>query len=87
MLLQPSNHEGNGSGERTKERKNASKDQGPAEVGLLADLLSKLRAAHKRGMVGIVSCQPVCLNGYMLTPRGKEGKDIDLRNSVANIKI
>lgn len=58
-----------------KREKNASKDQGPAEVGLLADLLSKLRAEHKGGIVGIVSCRPVYLNNdYLLTPRGKKGE-------------
>lgn len=52
-----------GSGERTKalrgrdrERKNASEEQGLAEVGLLAELLSWLKAANKGGIVGIVSC-------------------------------
>lgn len=58
MQLQASSHEGKGSGERTKalrERKNASKEEGLAEVGLLAELLSKLSAANKGGIVGIVS--------------------------------
>lgn len=39
-----------------REKKNASEEQGLAEVALLAELLSKLRAQHKGGIVGIVSC-------------------------------
>lgn len=47
--------------ERRERGKNVSKEQGPAEVGLLAELLSKLRAANKGGIVGIVYCLTVGL--------------------------
>lgn len=41
-----------------REKKNASEDQGPAEVGLLAELLSKLKG-WRRGILWIVSWQPM----------------------------
>lgn len=80
MRLQPSNHGGKGSGETTKalrvkrEKKNASKEQGLAEVGLLAELLSKLRAAHKGGNSWDSFQLYNALNDYVLTPRGQRGE-------------
>lgn len=72
--------ENKSSGRGREEKKNASKDQRPAEVGLLAGLLSELRAANKRGIVGIVSCLPSVLNDYVLTPSGENGKDTKVGN-------
>ena len=82
--FQRGNHAGAGSGERTKEKteserekKNASKDQGLAEVGVLAELLSKLRQWTGRGGGGNSwdSFLPNnALGAFMLTPGGERGE-------------
>lgn len=65
------------------ERKNVSKEQGTAEVGLPAGLLSKLRAANKGGIVGIVSCPTMDLMIICWHLEDKEGKG---RNKVRDLQ-
>lgn len=59
---------------RREREKNASAEQEQAEVGLLAKLLSKLRAANKGGNSLHSFLLKNALNGYMLTPRGQRGE-------------